>query len=37
MTARTLARSCAAEWVRLWTVRSTWWLTATGALAMVAI
>jgi ABC-2 type transport system permease protein len=37
MTARMLARTCAAEWVRLWTVRSTWWLAAAAALAMVVI
>ena len=37
MTARMLARSCAAEWLRLWTVRSTWWLAAAAALAMVLI
>jgi len=32
-----LARACVAEWIRLWTVRSTWWLTAAAALAMVVI
>ncbi len=37
MTVRMLVRTCAAEWVRLWTVRRTWWLTAAAALAMVVI
>jgi hypothetical protein len=37
MTAHMLVRACSAEWLRLWTVRSTWWLTAAAALAMVVI
>lgn len=35
--ARVLARTCAAEWTRLWTVRSTWLLLAAGAVVMVGI
>jgi ABC-2 type transport system permease protein len=31
------ARTCAAEWTRLWTVRSTWWLLAAAALIMVGL
>ena len=37
MTARMLTRTLAAEWSRLWTVRSTWWLAGAAALAMVVI
>jgi hypothetical protein len=36
-TARVLARTCAAEWTRLWTVRTTWLFLAAGALVMVGI
>jgi ABC-2 type transport system permease protein len=36
-TGRLFARSCAAEWTRLWTVRSTWWLVAAAAAVMVGI
>ncbi len=36
-TGRLFARSCAAEWTRLWTVRSTWWLVAATAAVMVGI
>jgi ABC-2 type transport system permease protein len=36
-TGRLFARSCAAEWTRLWTVRSTWWLAAATAAVMVGI
>lgn len=35
--ARVLARTLAAEWTRLWTVRSTWSFLAAGALVMVGI
>ena len=35
--ARVLARTCAAEWTRLWTVRTTWLLLAAGAVLMVGI
>lgn len=34
---RLLARTCAAEWTRLWTVRSTWWFLAAAAVAMVGL
>ena len=34
---RVLARTCAAEWTRLWTVRTTWLLLAAGAVVMVGI
>lgn len=36
-TARVLARTCAAEWSRLWTVKATWWFLAVAALIMVGI
>lgn len=32
-----LARTCAAEWTRLWTVRTTWLFLAGGALVMIGI
>lgn len=35
--ARVLARTCAAEWARLWSVRATWWFAAAAALVMVGI
>ncbi|GAA3458592.1 hypothetical protein ACFFSW_35840 [Saccharothrix longispora] len=35
--ARVFARTCAAEWTRLWTVRSTWWFPAAAAVVMVGI
>jgi ABC-2 type transport system permease protein len=35
--ARVLARACAAEWTRLWTVQATWWFLAAAAVAMVGI
>ena len=35
--ARVLARTCAAEWTRLWTVRTTWLFLGAGALVMVGI
>ena len=28
--ARVLARTCRAEWTRLWTVKVTWWLVKNG-------
>ena len=31
------ARTCAAEWSRLWTVRATWWLVAAAAVIMNGI
>lgn len=34
---RVLARTCAAEWTRLWTVKPTWWFLAAAAVAMVGI
>jgi ABC-2 type transport system permease protein len=35
--ARVLARTCRAEWTRLWTVRTTWWFAAAAAVAMVGL
>ena len=35
--ARVLARTCAAEWTRLWTVRATWLFLVAGAVVMVGI
>ncbi|MBY8851137.1 hypothetical protein [Saccharothrix longispora] len=35
--ARVFARTCAAEWTRLWTVRTTWWFLAAAAVVMVGI
>jgi ABC-2 type transport system permease protein len=32
-----LARTCRAEWTRLWTVRGTWWFAAVAAVAMVGL
>ena len=34
---RVLARTCAAEWTRLWTVRATWLFLAAAAVTMVGI
>ena len=34
---RVLARTCAAEWTRLWTVRATWWFLAAAAVVMVGL
>jgi ABC-2 type transport system permease protein len=34
---RVLARACAAEWLRLWTVRATWWFLAAASVAMVGL
>ena len=34
---RAFARTCAAEWARLWTVRTTWGFLAAAAVAMVGI
>ncbi|MEU4741921.1 hypothetical protein AB0G02_15855 [Actinosynnema sp. NPDC023658] len=31
------ARTCAAEWSRLWTVKATWWFLAAAAAVMVGI
>jgi hypothetical protein len=36
-TGRVLARTCAAEWTRLWTVRGSWWFLAAAAVTMVGI
>ena len=35
--ARLFARTCAAEWTRRWTVRSTWWFLAAAAVTMIGI
>ena len=32
-----LARTCRAEWTRLWTVRGTWWFAVVAAVAMVGL
>ena len=34
---RLLARTCAAEWTRLWTVRGSWWFLLAAAVPMVGI
>jgi hypothetical protein len=34
---RVLLRTCAAEWTRLWTVRTTWGFVAAAAVAMIGI
>jgi ABC-2 type transport system permease protein len=34
---RVLARTCRAEWTRLWTVKGTWWLAAAATVAMVGL
>jgi ABC-2 type transport system permease protein len=34
---RVFARTCAAEWTRLWTVRTSWYFLAGAAVAMVGI
>ena len=34
---RVLARTCAAEWSRLWTVKATWWFLAAAAAMMIGI
>ncbi len=31
------ARTCAAEWARLWTVKATWWFLAAAAVVMIGI
>ncbi|GAA0799806.1 hypothetical protein [Spirilliplanes yamanashiensis] len=36
-TGRVLARACAAEWTRLWTVKATWWFLAAAAVVMLGI
>jgi hypothetical protein len=36
-TGRVIARTCAAEWTRLWTVKPTWWFLAAAVVAMVGI
>ena len=34
---RVLLRTCRAEWLRLWTVKATWWFLLAGALIMIGI
>jgi ABC-2 type transport system permease protein len=34
---RVFARTCAAEWTRLWTVKPTWWFLAAAVVALVGI
>ncbi|MFI7575411.1 hypothetical protein [Micromonospora sp. NPDC049497] len=36
-TGRAFTRTCAAEWTRLWTVRTTWWFLAAAAVVMVGL
>lgn len=36
-TGRLFARTCGAEWTRLWTVKATWWFLAAAAVTMVGI
>lgn len=36
-TGRLFARTCAAEWTRLWTVKATWWFVAVATLMMVGL
>jgi hypothetical protein len=36
-TGRLLARTCAAEWLRLWTVRSTWLFLAAATLVLIGL
>ncbi|CAA9368562.1 MAG: hypothetical protein AVDCRST_MAG47-895 [uncultured Nocardioidaceae bacterium] len=35
--ARLFARTCAAEWTRLWTAKATWWFLAAAAVTMVGL
>jgi ABC-2 type transport system permease protein len=34
---RALARTCAAEWARLWTVTASWWLLLAAAVVMLGL
>lgn len=34
---RLFARTCAAEWTRLWTVKATWWFVAAAGVTMVGL
>lgn len=34
---RVFARTCAAEWTRLWTVKATWWFLAAAAVLTIGI
>jgi hypothetical protein len=36
-TGRIFVRTCAAEWTRLWTVKSTWWFLAAATVVMVGL
>lgn len=36
-TGRVFARTCAAEWTRLWTVKSTWWFLAAATVVMLGL
>ncbi len=36
-TGRLFARSCAAEWLRLWTVKSSWWFLGAATLVTVGL
>ncbi|MEO3815732.1 hypothetical protein [Plantactinospora sp. B24E8] len=34
---QTFARTCAAEWTRLWSVKATWWFLAAAAFVMLGL
>ncbi len=36
-TGRLLARTCAAEWTRLWTVKTSWWCLGAATVVMVGL
>jgi hypothetical protein len=36
-TGRVFARTCAAEWTRLWTVKTSWWFLGTATVMMVGL
>lgn len=36
-TGRVLARTCTAEWTRLWTVKTTWWFLMAATLVLVGL
>jgi len=35
--AQVVARTCRAEWTRLWSVKATWWFTTAATVAMVGL
>jgi ABC-2 type transport system permease protein len=36
-TGRVSARTCAAEWTRLWTVKATWWFLVAATVVLVGL